>query len=77
MAYSIVFVDKLVDANDPYDFRLLVIGSGNGSVPFRNDLNGGKIGFETYFSRVSGNAYMPTMEKFSLVIGEMIRVKYA
>ena len=25
-AYSIVFVDKLVDINDPYGFRLLVMG---------------------------------------------------
>ena len=27
--HSIVFVDKLVDVNDPYDFKLLVMGKRN------------------------------------------------
>ena len=28
-AYSLVFMDKLVDVNDPYSFRLLVMGKRN------------------------------------------------
>ena len=68
-AYLIVFMNKLVDVNDPYDFRLLVMGSRNGSVPSRYDLNGDKTGFETYLSRVNGNAYMLTMKNFFLAVG--------
>ena len=69
-AESIVFVDKLFDVNDPYDFSLLVMGSGNGLVLSRYDLNNGKTSFGTYFSRVSENAYMPSMENFCLTAGE-------
>ena len=57
-----MFVDKNVVVDDPYRFRLLVMGKGNGLIPFGYDWNGGKTGFEIYFSMFSGNAYMFSIE---------------
>ena len=57
-----MFVDKNVVVDDPYGFRLLVMGNGNDAIPFGYDWNGGKTSSKIYFSMVSGNAYMFAME---------------
>ena len=58
-----MFMDKnVVVVDNPYRFRLLAMRKGNGLIPFGYDWNGGKIGSKIYFSMVSGNAYMFSIE---------------